>query len=308
MAGLLLLALALVAPAARAAETELRLPVTRGEILEVDNFAGRVEVRSGPGAEVHLVARHGVDEEIVTRREDDVVALTSAAWAEGAESFEIDPERVVIRLEGEPALPGPVDYEIEAPPWLPVRVRGPLTSVEVTGRGGAVEVAVVRGTVRVVESLGSVAVTCLEGSVVLERSSGAMEVVGGATEVSLIEPAGELRVETTSGSIEIRGPGDQAVVEAVSVDGSIGWSGPVPAGGASLSTHTGDVTVALPARAGLRLEIRTLRGRLESPFGLELEEGPGVRHLGADLGADLGGGGGRLEIETFSGEVRFVPP
>lgn len=299
---------------ASATDTERWLPIERGETLEIGGFAGRVEVRTWDRAGVRIRARHPSGEEIVTRRDGGVLEVLSASWAAGAESFEVDGERVVIRIEGETGPPGPIDYEIDAPAWLPVRIRGPLISVTATGRGGPVDVTVVRGTVRVTDGSGPVTVTCLQGATLLEELSGRAEVTGGATDVTLTGLAGGARVETTSGRVDVREPAGDGSIEATTVGGTIVWTGPVPAGGALLATHSGDVEVTVPdrpapdgAEAGTELEIRTLRGRLESTLGLglRLDEGPGLRHLRATLGPALGTNGGRLEIDTFSGTVRL---
>jgi hypothetical protein len=132
--------------------------------------------------------------------------------------------------------------------------------------------------------------------------------------VTLTGLAGDTRVETTSGRVDVRQPAGDGSVEATTVGGTIVWTGPMPAGGALLATHAGDVEVTLPDRpapdgteAGAELEVRTLRGRLESTLGLglRLDEGPGLRHLRATLGPTFGSAGARLAIDTFSGTVRL---
>ena len=167
-------------------------------------------------------------------------------------------------------------------------------------------------------------------SLSIENVSGDVHVETAATEVSIENVSGdqevqansrEARLETVSGEIRLRGSiSDRASLEAVS--GSLTFesdaplrsvtagvvSGDVtletrlaPGGRISAESLSGDVELVLPADSSARLEASSFTGTIRSDQGSveKAEHGPG-----SSLSVTLGSGDGKIELETFSGDLR----
>lgn len=133
-----------------------------------------------------------------------------------------------------------------------------------------------------------VTVEGLRAGVTLETFSSTM---------SLRDVEGSLDLETFSGEIEGEGLRGSVELETFSGDARLRFS--ALTGDSHFETFSGDVELILPADAGFEVvaEEDTF-GDLDSDFALRAEDG---RRIAGD-------GGPRIEIETFSGELRLRKP
>ncbi len=93
------------------------------------------------------------------------------------------------------------------------------------------------------------------------------------------------------------------MVEATTLDGDIVFDGQVgPRGNLSLVTHSGDVTLRLPADFGGRFEVSTIDGNFESEFPVRV----GGVGAGQALRFELGNGQARILIQNFDGDIRLL--
>jgi hypothetical protein len=121
--------------------------------------------------------------------------------------------------------------------------------------------------------------------------NGGIEAMGlSATEVS---------VSTVNGGIDVSSTGS---VEAQTVNGSIrastgasSWSGTL-----DFETVNGSITLTLPAGVGAAVSAETVNGDIESDFPLTIEAGEWGPQ---SVNGTIGGGGGRLNLETVNGEI-----
>lgn len=230
-----------------------------------------------------------------------------------------------------------IDYRIEVPAHLAVKVSSASGDVEVAGvegpvrvltasgdvslkslGGGAmVEVASgdvsgrdIAGEVRIRTSSGSVGLVGLEGSAVVEGASGDVSLndVSGPIEIDLVSGdltltacKGTVEAGTSSGDIRLEGPGSD--VELSSSSGDINLV-VFPHGDRSyrLSTASGDVAVSLlPGPGyGFELEARTISGSISAELSMEMGRAKITRRL---LLGKVGEGRARLKVDTASGDV-----
>ena len=165
----------------------------------------------------------------------------------------------------------------------------------------------------------------------IESVSGRVTVTTAATDVSVETVSGdatvearsaELQVESVSGDVDVRGElADRVELEAVSGRLSLDSSGAakhvtasVVSGDVSLRTRlqsgarlqaeslSGDLDVILPATSSAAIEASSFTGTIRSDQGeVETEEyGPG-----SSLSLTLGKGDARVNLETFSGDLRL---
>jgi DUF4097 and DUF4098 domain-containing protein YvlB len=124
--------------------------------------------------------------------------------------------------------------------------------------------------------------------------SGDMNVSGGIT--------GEVDVESVSGNIEIVAKMlDRVDANSVSGDTRLSF-GLRPGGTVKAETLSGELELNMPRNTGAKLNVETFSGDIQSPSGhVDHEEhGPGQT-----LETTLGDGRGRIELESFSGDVQI---
>lgn len=198
--------------------------------VEVDVEAGRVEVVPG-----------GADEATITRTRRYLVGApaTKELLVDGVLTIEA-------RCGGLVAAGCGVDYRIEVPAGVPVRIRTDRASVSVV------------------------------------EMSGMVEVTAGAGDVRLHRTRGPVRVETSAGTLE----GVDIVAEyldATTAAGAIRLSLALPPGRLGLTTGAGDIDVTLPAaEAGYRVVADTGSGTAD--VGVVRNEG-GSRAIIAKTGS-----------------------
>lgn len=168
-----------------------------------------------------------------------------------------------------------------------------------------------RGELEVDVGSGQVAVTGAAGTLTLETGSGSIEVAGfagdelsvdtGSGEVTASEvQAAAVRIETGSGDIRL------SSVRAPKVGLETG-SGNVSAdlltepGALNIETGSGNIAVTAPGSLSATVEIETASGDIETDFPVQV-----MRHSREHLVGQIGGGKGRIAIETGSGNVRLL--
>jgi hypothetical protein len=127
----------------------------------------------------------------------------------------------------------------------------------------------------------------VSGEISLQASAAdqlGLETVSGAVDIVLAQPARDIRIETVSGSTSLRG-------------------GPSDSGTLRAETLSGRLRIELPAATSARITAESFSGRIRSAVGtVEKEEfGPG-----SSLSGELGAGGGRIQVETFSGALEIL--
>lgn len=192
------------------------------------------------------------------------------------------------------------------------------------------ELSVPAGARLTVETVSAdITVSEVGGTVELASVSGQIELSGSPTRAEIESVSGDIRVdghqtaiaaETVSGDVELRGVAKS--VEAASVSGDVGISaaeveramfesvsGSVEftgslAGNARLDveTHSGNVTLVLPADTSATWEIETFSGNVNNDFGPAPQRtndyGPGKW-----LKFTTGTGEARITLDAFSGNI-----
>jgi hypothetical protein len=132
----------------RAPDTDETVNVTKGTRLSVEAFAGEVIVRGWARDAVRVQARHNSRTKVTIRPSGSLVAVSASG------------------------SPGSVDYEINVPAWMPVKVEGTYIyiSVEVTQADVAAET--VRGDISIKGGASLVTAKSIEGEVILENVRG----------------------------------------------------------------------------------------------------------------------------------------
>jgi DUF4097 and DUF4098 domain-containing protein YvlB len=194
-------------------------------------------------------------------------------------------------------------YEVSVP--VGTEVRASTVSGRVTVRGTADEVAVntVSGSIEVRDASERVALHTVSGEMRGEKLRGRIRVNSVSGDLTLDDIAGDVRSKTVSGELHVRGTLEGLEFESVS--GDLDFRGDLKGDGTfSATTHSGDLRLTLPGNVGATLDLQTFSGEVRPGFPLTLQPGEQpLNRRNRRMRFDVNGGGPRLTLETFSGDI-----
>ena len=275
--------LATLASITLAQQTDTTVAVEQGMRLRVENHGGSVTIRAGTENQVRVRAEHQSRDHVEVQRRAGTIFVTT---------------------ESRRGMPQSVDFTISVPKWMAVNVNGVYTDVAISGTNADVTVETVQGEVSLLGGNGYVSLQSVEGVVKLRGTRGRIEANSVNEGIEAYDVVGDLQVETVNGDVTLRGI-EATVVDAVTVNGDIEYDGVLKdTGRYSFGSHNGDITVSIPERANLTVGVSSYQGEFESCFEVRLQ-GVTARKR---FTFQLGNGSGRLEIESFQGDIRLRRP
>lgn len=199
---------------------------------------------------------------------------------------------------------GPVHLEISVPIGTRVMVSATSGNLRVRGTNAEVQANATSGAIEIVEAGDRVTVGTISGDIRLDR-------IRGRTRVNTT--TGDLEIDSLTGELEIRSVSSDMRISRVqssdvrigTTSGDITYEGMIdPKGSYEVSTHSGDVRFEIPANSGAALSLQTYSGDIESAFPMTLQPGENIqRRRGQRMEFSIGGGGARVAITTFSGDI-----
>jgi DUF4097 and DUF4098 domain-containing protein YvlB len=281
----LMIALAVQPPAeprARTPQTDQTVPVTRGTRLAVSNFAGEVHIRTWDKDAVRVQAHH-LGRVRVNVRTTEAGLSVSSSGSVGSAS---------------------VDYTIDAPAWMAVRVSGTYTFVSIEGVQSEVSAETVRGDIVVKGGTGAVSAKSVEGEVTVEGARGKITAHSVNESIRITNASGEIAAETINGAVTLAAISSSSV-EVATVNGNITYDGVALDGGKyRFTTHNGSITMGVPEGSNATFTIRTYQGQFRSTLPLK---GVGETRRGQRAVYTLGTGSAEIEMESFNGPIRVRP-
>lgn len=268
-------------------DTVLAVQKGSGQMLVGSNVSGRIAVEAWDRDRVELVEEDG-ESRLAIR-----VVGTRLLLAAG-------PGRNGRSRDGRRRASGGVTLRV--PAWLPVQLRGSALSASVSGLAAAVDLSTVEGDLAFTDVRGDVSASTVEGSVTVEGARGRRQLqlrsVNESVRIARVD-AESVVAQSTSGDIEMDGV-SAATIDAATTDGNVTFAGELRDGGTyRLSTHDGDLTVALSPDASASVTVSTFDGefRPEIPIAVDRFRG------GKETSFTLGKGGARLTLVAFDGDI-----
>ncbi len=179
-------------------------------------------------------------------------------------------------------------------------------SAEMTARDvkGSVNAAAVSGGISVTGQPRDVEVKTVSGDVAIEGAGGTVRVTVVSGSIGVTMQGGEAWLQSVSGGIRLSGRTFDRV-EASSVSGNVELEGGLAKDARmDINSHSGSVNVRLLGDVSARLSLSTFSGAIESAFGGDVEK-EGRYTPSMTLDHTVGGGDGRVKINTFSGSIRL---
>jgi DUF4097 and DUF4098 domain-containing protein YvlB len=276
---------ALLLPAALHAQVERQRVDTaftfeRGGIVNLSIVSGSIRVITGTGSEVRILA----------------------TIERGRLETSLSRSRVSIEAKSVSGRMGSARYELTVPAGTRVNAHSVSGEITIRGTGTEVEAQSVSGDVSIEDASGIVDVGSVSGDIDLRKVTGRMEVNTVSGEIDADEASGELETNSVSGSVHVR-RGALRIFRAESVSGAMSYDGTFDAtGDYRMNSHSGDVVITIPANGGAALDLETWSGNITSDFPLTLQPGEMGRR-NRRMQFNVGRGGGRLSVETFSGDI-----
>ncbi|MEX2280887.1 MAG: DUF4097 family beta strand repeat-containing protein [Gemmatimonadota bacterium] len=266
-------------------QTDTTVSVRPSARLELENFGGSVVIRGWDRNEVRVRASHG-------RREPIRVY--------GGPSSAV----VRIEAEGRSGIPRSVDFEINAPAEMSLKLSGTYTDIDVQGMRGEVDCETTQGDVIVSGGSGRVRLESIQGKVVLSNARGRIDVSSVNQGIYVKDVSGDVVAESVNGAIILEGI-QSSNVDAASVNGIIVYDGTIRDGGNYLmASHNGAIWIVVPERTNAKFSVSTYNGRMDASFPVTMNRTASQRHFSFVIGS----GSAEVDIESFSGGVRLRRP
>jgi DUF4097 and DUF4098 domain-containing protein YvlB len=197
---------------------------------------------------------------------------------------------------------GAAYIEVQVPVGTRVTANTVSGLVEVRATQGEVVARTTSGRVDVRGARERLDAETVSGSIDVRDVQGRISLEGVSADIEVDDVSGDLTCETVSGTLRIRRSRLDGL-RAESVSGTISYDGNLGAAGSyRMNTHSGSITMTLPAGVGAMLELETFSGRISSDFPLTMQPGQSTGR-GKRMEFTLGGGGARVTAGAFSGNI-----
>jgi hypothetical protein len=254
--------------------------VREGTRLEVENFAGEIDVRTWGREAIRVEASHSRRTRVDFERTSSVLR---------------------IRARGR-MVPASVRYKLTVPHWMPLELNGMSTNIAVMGARAPVKAKTINGDIRIEGASDLVSVSSVQGSVRVIKVNGRVDASSMNQGVRISDVVGDVVAESMNGNVIV----DQVEgrsIEASSVNGNIVFAGNIKSGGVyTLSTHNGSVIVGLPESPDVEVSVATFSGGFSSNIPIRVAQG----RRGKRFSFTLGSGNAKLELESFQGSIQLA--
>lgn len=195
--------------------------------------------------------------------------------------------------------------EISVPIGTEVRANSVSGNIAVRGSAAPVQVNTVSGDVEVRDAGDNVEMHAVSGELRAEKLRGRVRASTVSGDILLDDVTADVRAKTVSGELKVRG--QLGGLDFESVSGDFEFRGDIRNDGTySATTHSGDVRVTLPSNLAANLDLKTFSGDLRTEFPLTLEPGERPGRKGREMRTTINGGGARISLSTFSGDITIA--
>jgi len=286
--------------------------VTGHTRLDITTASGDVTITGSADGKVHI---HG---DIRVSGMSLADAQKELANVDANPPLEQTPDGVRIGKEGLRLHDASISYTIEAP--RDTEVSSSTASGEQTARSlhGPIKLQSASGSVRAEDIDGEAQLTSLSGTVSAANMGDVVRASSSSGDVTISGAKDDVRANDESGNIRITKPGARveaqnssgnitvqdatADVKAHNVSGNVTIHGKLsPNAYWDLKSISGTAEIGVPANSNFHLLAESTSGEIRADIPIMIEE-QGKHSLRAQIGT----GGGRVEVHTISGEIHLV--
>lgn len=258
-----------------------RRPLESSGRVQVSNVAGSVRVSAWDRPEVHVTGELG----------------------EGAEKLEISGDaralRIEVRVPRRSDDAEDTELTLLVPAGASLEVDTVSADIAVQGLKGAVKANTVSGDLNLSLTSADVQAHTVSGDLSLRAPSKNTVLNSVSGDLQVQGPSGQLRLETVSGNIDLAG-GPFSSLQLKSISGDMELDAALTDDGRLTGeTLSGQLTVRLPASTSAAVSLRSFSGEVLSTLG---GAGGEARER---IEFKLGDGRGRIDLSSFSGDIRL---
>jgi hypothetical protein len=198
--------------------------------------------------------------------------------------------------------PQPTKLEV----WVPARVRlwikTATASIDVSDVTGGLDLYVVSGTIDVNGNPHELNAEAIDGDIHVIGSPSWFRAKTATGTITFQGASSDLGLSTVSGPIKVDG-GVFERTRIETVTGNISFAGRLDRGGTfDFDTHSGSVEIGIPEKTGASVSAVTIAGAITNNLSRHPPI-PGRFGRGAELTMELSGGGARVSIRSFKGQI-----
>lgn len=296
---------------------EKTVSLSRDGQVTLSNIAGNIEVKTWDKDEVMIKALKvsKADSREKARKNADLVTIEIK---ESGDRVEIKTEYPKNKFQSRSTIIS-VDFWLTIPRQASADIHSVSGDIVMAVIGGSADAETVSGDVDLSDISGLLRAKSISGDVTVVKAANSVDcdsvsgdldirditgnadlksVSGDITLLDLLE--GNVDAETVSGDIKLEGVAGSRDVKGGSVSGEIKYTGTInPQGRYYFKSHSGEITVEIPGDSAFGLEAKTFSGGISSDFDITVSGKISKR----EIRGTANGGGARLELKTFSGDV-----
>lgn len=271
-----------------------------GEVI-LNNVSGSVDVKAWDKNEVKIEATKISRASTFSKAKENAAEVDIIVEKEG-DSLRIEtkyPERKRRRWS-EDSLNVSVRYMVMIPSKAAVRIDVTSGNVDLEGIGGMAKVTTTSGRVELRKASQDVDLDVVSGGIDVQDVTGDayLHTVSGSIRAERIK--GSIKATVVSGDIDLKDVSEADTVEAKMTSGSISYEGEIRSGGRyTLTNHSGNVEMIVPASSGFEFEARVFSGKIYTDFEVRVSGEISKRKLSGVVN----NGGAVVELTTFSGHI-----
>jgi DUF4097 and DUF4098 domain-containing protein YvlB len=277
------------------AETPLDLTHTASPTthIEINNVKGEVNITAWDRNEVHVGGQLGNGAQPLAI-EGDADNLSIKVQAQGKDGW--------LNWGGDKSMSdSTLDISVPRSASLKINVVSAPVSMDGTN-GGDIDVNSVSGRVRINAQTPMLNVISVSGNIAFSGQAAQAKLQTVSGDILAPSLGNSVDLQTISGRIQAGG-GPWQHLNLSTVSGDVQLAGSLASGGnISIDSMSGDVQLLVPSSLSSNVHATTFSGDLRSDFGTpkQPEHGPG-----SSLDAVAGTGNGKINVESFSGDVRI---
>jgi DUF4097 and DUF4098 domain-containing protein YvlB len=306
-AGWLVISLLLVFSLAAAKEKyqekfDKTVPLAKDGKVDISNISGDIVVLSWNQDQVKIEALKTSEASSLEKAKENAAKVT----------IEVVPEGSLLRIEtkypksdkfwGGESVNVSVDYKL----WIPEKaglkannISGDITAEAV---GGAAALKAVSGDIHLTKAAGGADCNSVSGDVTVADVTGSAFLKSVSGDVKATSVKGSIEAETVSGDVTLDGVSEASTVRVKALSGEVLYRGGLSKqGNYSFKSHSGTVTLYIPADSAFDLEAETFSGGIESDFEIKVMGKVSPK----ELSGSVNGGGAVLKVSSFSGDIRL---
>ncbi len=195
--------------------------------------------------------------------------------------------------------------ELRVPVSARVWAKSGSATIDVEGVTGGLDLNIIGGSVHVAGNPHELTVESMDGAVSVDGSPSWVRLKTATGDIVFNGGSEDAGLTTVSGTIRVPvGRFDRARIQ--SVTGAVDFAGDVARGGSlDIDTHGGAIDLRLPRTIAADFDIATVAGTVENALTKRAAL-PGREGRGQEIGFTTGGGGARIYVRSFKGNIRLL--